>query len=112
MSLLDPDERNLPLRSLPPGKRRGAAKEDRRLARTQHRLQFDAIQHGQREDLRPDLLLAFCRRLVHMCVTTDMLWLALNSAAHDTNASEEEAMRLAKAIDDERKANRVWPEGF
>ena len=63
-------------------------------------------------DVRFELLVAFCRRLVHNTVSCDALYMALHSAGDDTNATEEELRTLGKAVALERATGSPFPVGF
>jgi hypothetical protein len=63
-------------------------------------------------DVRFELLVAFCRRLVHLTVSHDALYLALRAAQQDAHATDDELRLLAKAVALERATGSPFPRGF
>jgi hypothetical protein len=56
--------------------------------------------------------LEFARQLIRNTVSGDALDLAVMAARQHTGASDEEMRALLRAVQNERAAYGIWPEGF
>lgn len=61
--------------------------------------------------VRVEVLVEFCRALIHNHPSSDVLFLSLRHAQHVTGATDEEMERMALAVLNEQ-ASSPWPEGF
>lgn len=103
------------MRHLPEGGRIEESGDDRGHG-NRLRVQQHTVQPGQGADSQEaisfELLLAFTRHLIHWQVAGDALFMAMRAAQTDTGATVEQMKRLARAVQSEHTAHKVWPPGF